>query len=127
MDTAATPAVPSPTLADVVREVVRALPREREPTADCFGAGCCPYIIGAWNCGTRCCGVFWALAILGAFIATVAFLFLSLGMPGHSPKWFAPFVTVGFLLLVMTLMICCGTCVCMLCTGRGRTKSTHTD
>jgi len=101
--------------AKVLRDLARA---ERE--AECFGAGCCPYMVGVWNCGARCCGFFWALAILAGFLTALVFLFLSMYMPGKTAYWAQPFVTVGFLLLALTLSICCGTCFCMICTGRGR-------
>ena len=94
----------------------REFSREREP---CFGGDC---ITWTWNNCLRCGGIFCALVLVFALVATIVLLFAGLQMPGLKEYKWAPFISLAALLMLVTLILCCGTMLCMCLCGKGQKK-----
>ena len=107
-------------LADFLRQQL--LAKEQQQQRYWFGQECCPCINLGWNGCAYCVMTFGAIAILAGFIILAVVFFMSLQMPGNTHHPWA-FVTLTiFIILLLGLLVFCGTGLCMCCFGRGGRK-----
>jgi hypothetical protein len=97
------------------------LAKEQQQTY-CFGQECCPCIRLGWNGCAYCMMAFAAIGILAGFIILAVVFFMSLQMPGNTNHPWAFATLTIFIILLLGLLVFCGTGLCMCCFGRGGRK-----